>query len=133
MKNISFIKITLAFIGMSIILSCKSNLNKQFDIENEQIKTEFKTETEKFVKQNSQKLSEKEILKSLDSITEEYIIHKNKKLAVKYIESESGIKRLNFLKKYFSKEEMNVLLRKVPEKLKADTNYVAMEKYISSK
>ena len=129
MRETSFFKGTLIIICILIISSCKSNLYQQFSVENEEIKAEFKTETQKFVEQNREKLSEKEMLKSLDSITEEYIINKNKKLAVEFIKSESGVKRLNFLKKYFTKEEIKVLLKKVPERIKTDTNYVALEKY----
>ena len=129
MRETSFFKGTLIIICILIISACKSNLDQQFSVENEKIKAEFKTETQKFVEQNREKLSEKEMLKSLDSITEEYIINKNKKLAVKFIKSESGVKRLNFLKKYFTKEEIKVLLKKVPGKIKADSNYVALQKY----
>ncbi len=115
------------------MFACKSNLDQQFTIENERLKAEFKTETEKFMKKNSEKLTDEEMLKSLDSITEEYIIDKNKKLAIKFVKSESGVKRLNFLKKNFSKEEIKGLLKKVPESIKTDTNYVALEKYSNSK
>lgn len=133
MKNIFLSKITFVIICVLTMIACKSNLDHQFSVENEQLKAEFKTETEKFVKQNSEKLTDKEMLKSLDSITEEYIINKNKKLAVKFIKSESGVKRLNFLKNNFSKGEIKTLLIKVPESIKTDTNYVALEKYSSSK
>ena len=133
MINNSFIKITFAIIVALVLFACKSELDQQFSVENEQIKAEFKIESEKFVKQNFEKLSDKQMLNSLDSITEEYIIHKNKKLAVKFIKAESGVKRLNFLKGYFSKDEIKVLLRKVPEPIKTDTNYIALEKYSNSK
>ena len=72
------------------------------------------------------------MLKPLDSIVIEYTVNKNKKLAIKFIESKSGIKRLNFLKKSFSKEEIKILLEKVPESIKTDTNYISLKKYISS-
>lgn len=133
MINNSFIKITFAIIFALVMFACKSKLDQQFSVENEQIKAEFKIESEKFVKQNFGKLSDKQMLNSLDSITEEYIVHKNKKLAVKFIKAESGVKRLNFLKGYFSKDEIKVLLRKVPEPIKTDTNYIALEKYSNSK
>ncbi|NNT72141.1 hypothetical protein HKT18_07945 [Flavobacterium sp. IMCC34852] len=129
MRKTQFFKEILILICILTISACKSNLDQQFSLENERIKEEFTTESQKFVEQNREKLSEKEMLKSLDSITEEYIINKNKKLAVKFIKSESGVKRLNLLKKYFTKEEIKVLLKKVPEKIKADTNYVALKKY----
>jgi hypothetical protein len=132
MNHKSIIKI-IFFTNFLVILGCKSNLDQQFSVENEKIKTEWKTETEKFIKQNSNKLSDKEMLMSLDSITEQYTINKNKILAVKYIKSESGVKRLNFLKKYFSQKEIKDLLIKVPKSIKIDTNYVALEKYSNSK
>ncbi len=131
MRKTVFFREILIIICILTISACKSNLDQKFSVENEKLKTEFKTETKKFVEQNRERLSEKEMLKSLDSITEEYIIHQNKKLAVKFIKSESGVKRLNFLKKHFSKEEIKVLLKKVPERIKTDTNYVALEKYIN--
>lgn len=58
------------------------------------------------------------MLKSLDSIVIEYTVNKNKKLAVKFIKTERGVQRLNFLKKNFSKEEIKSLLKKVPESIK---------------
>jgi hypothetical protein len=115
-----------------ITLSCKSNLDQQFSLENEQLKEEWKSENKKFIEQNSERLSDSEMLKSLDSIVIEYTVNKNKKLAIKFIESKSGIKRLNFLKKSFSKEEIKILLKKVPESIKTDTNYISLKKYISS-
>ena len=124
MKKIFFVMILLT------IFSCKSTIDRQFSVENEQIKAEFKVETEKFIKQNSANLSNAEMLRSLDSITEEYIINKNKKLAAKFIKSESGLKRLNFLKENFSKPEIEVLLKEIPETMKADTNYLSLAKYI---
>ena len=133
MRNFYLTKTTFALISVLTMFACKSNLDQQFTIENERLKAEFKTETEKFMKKNSEKLTDEEMLKSLDSITEEYIIHKNKKLAIKFVKSESGVKRLNFLKQNFSKEEIKGLLKKVPESIKTDTNYVALEKYSNSK
>nr|WP_315145229.1 hypothetical protein [uncultured Flavobacterium sp.] len=133
MRNFYLTKTTFALISVLTMFACKSNLDQQFTIENERLKAEFKTETEKFMKKNSEKLTDEEMLKSLDSITEEYIIDKNKKLAIKFVKSESGVKRLNFLKKNFSKEEIKGLLKKVPESIKTDTNYVALEKYSNSK
>lgn len=133
MRKFHLSKKTFALISVLTIFACKSNFDQQFIIANERLKAEFKIETGKFMKQNSKKLTDEEMLKSLDSITEEYTIHKNKKLATKFVKSESGLKRLNFLKKNFSKEEIKVLLKKVPESIKKDTNYVALEKYSNSK
>jgi hypothetical protein len=132
MRKKSFSKIAVLIIFLLITFSCKSNLDKQFSLENEKLKEEWKSENKKFIKENSEKLSDTEMLKSLDSIVIEYTINKNKKLAVKFIKSERGVKRLNFLKKNFNKEEIKVLLKKVPESIKTDTNYIALKKYISS-
>ena len=132
MKKESFSKTTALIVILSITLSCKSNLDQQFSLENGQLIEEWKSETKKFVNQNADKLADKEMLKSLDSITIEYTINKNKKLAAKFIESERGVKRLNFLKKNFNKEEIKVLLKKVPESIKTDTNYISLKKYITS-
>lgn len=115
-----------------IMLSCKSNLDQQFALENDKLIAEWKSENKKFIQQNSEKLTDSLMLKSLDSIVIEYTINKNKKLAVQFIESKSGIKRLNFLKKNFNKDEIKLLLKKVPESIKTDTNYISLKKYISS-
>lgn len=114
------------------MLSCKSNLDQQFALENDKLIAEWKSENKKFIQQNSEKLTDSLMLKSLDSIVIEYTINKNKKLAVQFIESKSGIKRLNFLKKNFNKDEIKLLLKKVPESIKTDTNYISLKKYISS-
>jgi len=96
MRKKSFSKIAVLIIFLIITFSCKSNLDKQFSLENEKLKEEWKSENKKFIKENSEKLSDTEMLKSLDSIVIEYTINKNKKLAVKFIKSERGVKRLNF-------------------------------------
>ncbi|MDQ6471450.1 hypothetical protein RB619_12420 [Flavobacterium sp. LHD-80] len=123
-------KVFLTFL-LIITFSCKSNLDHQFALENEQLIDEWKSENKKFIEKNRDKLEDQEMLKSLDSIVVEYTINKNKILAVKFIKSKSGVKRLNFLKKNFNKEEIKVLLKKVPESIKTDTNYISLEKYIS--
>lgn len=123
MKKLIFI---IALIG----LACKANLDERFTIENEKLKSEFKIEFEKLVKKNSSKLSDEEMVKSMDSLTEQYTIVKNKALAVKYIKSKKGIERLNFLKDKFSKEELKLLINKIPGSMKKDTNYVSLGNYI---
>lgn len=121
------------FLLLLITLSCQSNLDHEFSVENEKLIEEWKSENKKFIEQNSEKLSDEKMLHSLDSIVIEYTINKNKILAVKYIKSKSGIKRLNFLKKNFRKEEIVNLLKEIPESIKSDTNYTALENYSSSK
>jgi len=132
MKKESFSKTTALIVIILTTLSCKSNLDQQFTLENDKLIEEWKSENKKFIKENSEKLTDSLMLKALDSIVIEYTINKNKTLAVKFIESKMGVKRLNFLKKNFNKEEIKVLLNKVPESIKTDTNYIALQKYISS-
>ena len=110
--------------------SCQRNLCKKFDYENQTLKDEWKSQFQKFVKLNADKLTEKQILESIDSIGELYIVTKNKNLAIKYIRCEKGIGRLNYLKDKFSKNELQNLLQKVPKNLKSDTNYISMKTYL---
>ncbi|RTY85833.1 hypothetical protein [Flavobacterium sp. GT3R68] len=124
-------KTILLFTSFFILSSCKSISDKEFEIENGNLKAEFSTESEKYVKENASKLSDEKMLNSLDSIVEEYFINRNKKLAIKYIKTKSGVKRLNFLKPNFTKEELKNLLKQVPESIKKDTNYIALQKYIN--
>lgn len=121
------------FFLVLITLSCQSNLDYQFTVENEKLIEEWKSENKKFIEENRDKLSDEKMLRSLDSIVIEYTINKNKLLAVKYIKSKSGIKRLNFLKKNFHKKEIADLLKEIPESIKTDTNYIALENYSNSK
>ena len=110
--------------------SCNSNLNMQFEKENDKLKADYLIQNKKFIKENSFKLSDSEMLHSLDSIGEEYFIIKNKELAIKYIKSTSGLKRLNFLKKNFSDSELRTYMKDIPTRLKGDTNYLSIIKYI---
>ncbi|WP_157494971.1 hypothetical protein [Flavobacterium sp. KJJ] len=121
------------FLLLPIMASCQSNLDSQFSAENEKLINEWKSENKKFIEENRDKLSDAKMLQSLDSIVIEYTINKNKTLAVKYIKSKSGVKRLNFLKKNFSKEEVASLLKEIPESIKKDTNYIALKNYSNSK
>lgn len=67
--------------------------------------------------------------RALDSIAKDYMVEKNKKLAEEFITTASGLKRFNFLKKYYTKVEINQLLKKVPENLKTNTYYIELQKY----
>ncbi|MHC0446793.1 hypothetical protein ACWA1F_15390 [Flavobacterium sp. 3-218] len=118
---------------LPIIASCQSNLDSQFSVENEKLINEWKSENKKFIEENREKLSDEKMLQSLDSIVIEYTINKNKALAIKYIKSKSGVKRLNFLKKNLSREEVASLLKEVPESIKKDTNYISLKNYSNSK
>lgn len=110
--------------------ACTSSPADRFDVENEQIKSEFKKRSEQFVKANASKLTDKQLCTGMDSIAEEYVINRNKKLAVKYINTEKGLKRLNFLKDQFSKKELENLLNRVSSELKTNSDYQAIKSYL---
>lgn len=133
MKNISLIIPLFVLTFIFFPFACRINSEYQFSVENKQLKEDFKTESQIFIKQNSQKLSDKKMVESLDRIAEEYFVIKNKELAVKFIKTRSGVKRLNFLKQYFSKDEIKTLLKEVPRSMNSDTNYLALCKYCNAK
>ncbi|OYU78846.1 MAG: hypothetical protein CFE23_16700 [Flavobacterium sp. BFFFF1] len=114
------------------MLSCKSNLDQSFEKENEDLKNEYKSQHRNFLEANSSKLSAQQMVNSMDSITEIYSVTKNKALATKYVESKSGIKRLNFLKKHFKKNELKSLLKRVPKSIQKDTNYISIKTYVEN-
>lgn len=118
------------FLIVLIISACKTSVDYKFEKENEQIKSEFKIQSDKFVKANFSKLTEQQMLNGMDSIVVEYTINRNKKLAVKYVDSKKGLKRLNFLKDKFSKTELINLLNQVSEDLKTDSNYLDIQSYL---
>lgn len=113
-----------------LISACKSSAEKEFERENEQLKSEFKVEFEKFVKANSSRLTDQQMLIEMDRISEEYFIHKNKKLAAKYVDSKRGLKRLNFLKDKFSKTQLIILLGQVSDELHLNPDYLEIKDYI---
>ena len=115
------------------LTSCRSSVNENFSKENQRLKSEYKKQWESFARGHMNELSEEEMLDSLDSISEKYLITKNKELAARFAQGDSGLKRLNFLKVHFSKEELAEIINKVPQKLRADSNYKAIKTYVTSR
>lgn len=66
---------------------------------------------------------------SLDSIDQLFMIDKNKKLAEKFINTEKGLKRLNFLKKYYKTDEINLNLNKVSANQRITKDYIEIKNY----
>ncbi len=120
----------LIFLILIFFSACKWSADAKFEEENEQIKAEFQSQTTKFVKENASKLTEEQLNKGLNRIAEEHLIHRNKKLAAKYVNSKSGLKRLNFLKDKFSKKELIQLLKQVSPDLKTNPDYKEIKNYI---
>ena len=118
-------------ISSFLLISCNSNIqtDEKFKIENDKLIQEYKNDNQDFIKKNAYNLSDELMVKALDSIANEYMVDKNKKLAEKFINTQSGLKRLNFLKKFYTKAEIKELIKKVPEKLKTNIYFVELEKY----
>lgn len=113
-----------------LLISCNnSHTDEQFKIENDKLIKEYKIKNQNFIKENAYNLSDELIVKALDSIAKNYMVDKNKKLAEKFINTQSGLKRLNFLKKHYTKVEIKQVLKKVPENLKTNTYYIELQKY----
>ncbi|QOW10066.1 hypothetical protein Q73A0000_06655 [Kaistella flava (ex Peng et al. 2021)] len=115
-----------------VLISCNSNsqTDEKFKIENDKLIQEYKDENQNFIKKNAYKLSDEVMGKALDSIAKVYMVDKNKKLAEEFINTQSGLKRLNFLKNFYTKAEIKELIKKVPEKLKTDIHFIELKKYI---
>ena len=93
-------RIVLYIFISTFIISCTQINNETFEVENQKLIHEYKYVTKNFVSENSYKLNDYEMVYSLDSIDQLFMIYKNKKLAEKFINTEKGLKRLNLLKKY---------------------------------
>ncbi len=118
-------------ISYFLLISCNSNnqTDEKFKIKNDKLIQEYKNENQNFIKKNAYKLSDELMGKSLDSIAKVYMVDKNKKLAEEFINTQSGLKRLNFLKNFYTKVEIKELIKKVPEKLKTNIYFIELEKY----
>ena len=57
------------------------------------------------------------------------MVDRNKKLAEEFINTQSGLKGLNFLKKIYTKAEINELIKKVPSNLRTSNYFIEVEKY----
>lgn len=121
------------FIIISIFtISCNQINNENFEIENQKLINEYKSATEKFISKKSYKLNDNQMLYSLDSIDKLYMVDKNKNLAEKFIETEKGLKRLNFLKKYYTADEINLVISKVPKNQRLNKDFVEIKNYVNN-
>jgi|GEM_PF-5922599 len=111
------------------LVSCNSVNNENFEIENKELISEYKIVNEQFIKENAYKLSDYQMTYSLDSIAKLYMVDKNKKLAEKFIATTKGLKRLNFLKKFYEIEELKEILKKIPKNQKNNIDYIELKKY----
>lgn len=114
-----------------LLISCNSNsqTDEKFRIENDKLIQAYKNEAQNFTRKNAYKLSDELMGKALDSIAKEYMVDRNKKLAEEFINTQSGLKRLNFLKKFYTKAEINELIKKVPSNLRTSIYFIELEKY----
>ena len=85
--------------------------------------------TKNFVSENAHKLNDYQMVYSLDSIDQLFMIDKNKKLAEKFINTEQGIKRLNYLKKYYRTDEINLILKKVSPSQRINKDYIEIKNF----
>ena len=114
---------------ITLIFSCNKINNETFEVESQNLINEYKSVTKKFISEKALTLNDSEMNTSLDSIDRLYMVEKNKKLAEKFIETEKGLKRLNFLKKYYKTNEINLILKKVPENKKTNKDFLEIKKY----
>lgn len=126
MKIIHILKITFF-----LLISCNSNsqTDENFKIENDKLIQDYKNETQKFIKKNAYNLSDESMTNALDSIARVYMVDKNKRLAEEFINTQSGLKRLNFLKKFYTKVEIKKIIEKIPENLKTNVYFIELENY----
>ena len=114
---------------MTFIISCTQINNENFEVENKKLINEYKYVTKNFVSENAYKLNDYQMVYSLDSIAQLFMIDKNKKLAEKFINTEKGLKRLNFLKKYYKTDEINLILNKVSASQRNNKDYIEIKNY----
>lgn len=122
-------RIVLYIFISTFIISCTQINNETFEVENQKLIHEYKYVTKNFVSENSYKLNDYEMVYSLDSIDQLFMIDKNKKLAEKFINTEKGLKRLNFLKKYYKTDEINLNLNKVSANQRITKDYIEIKNY----
>ena len=124
-------RISLFLVICVFIISCNQINNENFETENQKLINEYKSVTKKFISENAYKLNDNQIHYSLDSIAKLYMVDKNKNLAEKFIKTEKGLKRLNFLKKYYTTDEINLIIDKVPENQKFNKDFIEIKNYIN--
>ena len=121
---------SLLFMLIIVLFSCNANNDSAFKKEQEELKTSYKIAAEKLVKEKQGKITDAEMLIQLDSLTEQYIIVKNKQLAIKFAKTKSGLNRVYFLREHFSKTEIKELLDETPAHLKSLECYTLLKEYI---
>lgn len=126
MKIIHILKITFF-----LLISCNSNsqTDENFKIENDKLIQDYKNVTQKFIEKSAYNLSDESMANALDSIARVYMVDKNKRLAEEFINTQSGLKRLNFLKKFYTKVEIKKIIEKIPENLKTNVYFIELENY----
>ena len=124
-----FMRIVLYIYLLTFIISCTQINNENFEVENKKLINEYKYVTKNFVSENAYKLNDYQMVYSLDSIAQLFMIDKNKKLAEKFINTEKGLKRLNFLKKYYKTDEINLILNKVSASQRNNKDYIEIKNY----
>lgn len=114
-----------------IIISCTPIDNENFEVENKKLIDNYKLVTKNFVSENSHKRNDSQMVYSLDSIAQLFMVDKNKILAEKFIKTEKGLKRINFLKEYYKNDEINLILEKVSASQKVSKDYIEIKNYVN--
>lgn len=133
MKKVSqyYMKIMLLIFISTFLICCNPTNDENLEIENQKLIDEYKSVTKKFILENTYKLKDNQMFYSLDSIDRLYMVDKNKKLAEKFIETEKGLKRLNFLKKYYETAEISYIIDKLPLKQKSNKDFIEIKNYVN--
>ena len=113
-----------------LFICCKTNPEKEFERESDKFRKQSNKILQKYLNENYDKFSDEDLHKRMDSITKIYFLDKNKELAIKFIETQKGIERINYLKAYISKEELKLILEKIPNKFANDTNYISIKQLV---
>lgn len=124
-----FMRIVLYIYLLTFIISCTQINNENFEVENKKLINEYKYVTKNFVSENAYKLNDYQMVYSLDSIAQLFMIDKNKKLAEKFINTEKGLERLNFLKRHYKTDEINLILNKVSASQRNNKDYIEIKNY----
>ena len=122
-------RIVLYIYLLTFIISCTQINNENFEVENKKLINEYKYVTKNFVSENAYKLNDYQMVYSLDSIAQLFMIDKNKKLAEKFINTEKGLERLNFLERHYKTDEINLILNKVSASQRNNKDYIEIKNY----
>ena len=131
MKSKVYFKIIVCFTCSFLFICCKTNLEEEFEKETNKLRNESEEVLQNYLEENFDKLSDRDLHKAMDSISKIYTVDKNKELAIKFIETQKGIERINYLKEYIPKEELKLIIEKIPEKFANDTNYISIKQEIN--